>query len=95
MPQRCQKNTSRRILREPFHVAAALPAPQGSHLLAATDRGLYLWAEGREAWRPFNPGAATRPVVAVVPSPDFRCDRSVYSLELGGTLWQLHLPMKA
>lgn len=71
-----------------------LPASQPDYLLAATERGVYVSAEGGADWHPLIQGLAARPIVAIAPSPDYGRDRSIYALELGGSLWHLRQPME-
>jgi hypothetical protein len=71
---------------------AVLPRPQASHLLAATDRGVYFSTNRGAEWDPLNDGLPARPTVAIVPSPDFTRDGAIYSLELSGNLWRLVYP---
>lgn len=74
---------------------AMLPGPQLGYLLAATDRGMYVSADGGAEWHPINDGLSARPMVAVASSPDYAQDRSIYALELGGNLWRLSHLMSA
>jgi hypothetical protein len=68
---------------------AALPGPQAVSVLAATTHGPYYLAGRGQEWQPLDAGAAPRPVVAVVPSPDYAREGTIYALEVGGTLWRL------
>jgi photosystem II stability/assembly factor-like uncharacterized protein len=58
-------------------------------LFAATSAGVFVSRNAGLSWRPLAAGMIDRSIVAVVPTPTYADDRTVYAASLGGTIWRL------
>ena len=72
-------------------VTAVAPSPayaEDRTVFAATNAGVFVSRDGGETYQPWSEGLDPSSIVALAISPNYRDDRLVYGLGLGGTIWR-------